>query len=213
MAAGKQIVLVTGVNSGTGLETAYYPTKTANNHVIMGVRNLEKSQSRKPQSTLGLLALHVSVDESIHAAAKNLEATLGRLDVLVNNAGNQIQPRLLAHGQLREAFEINIYGTVILTQTLIPLILASQGKNIINLPPSTRSARQLTTHLKDQGGKVWSFCPGFVVTNLVGQRKYRVAMGAQSSETSVQAVLDIVEGKKNVEAGTFIGRYDVRIPW
>jgi len=51
------------------------------------------------------------------------------------------------------------------------------------------------------------------VTNLVGQRKYRVAMGAQSSETSVQAVLDIVEGKKNVEAGTFIGRYDVRIPW
>ncbi|KAL5385553.1 hypothetical protein DPSP01_004668 [Paraphaeosphaeria sporulosa] len=99
----------------------------------MGVRNLEKSQSRKPQSTLGLLALHVSVDESIHAAAKNLEATLGRLDVLVNNAGNQIQPRLLAHGQLREAFEINIYGTVILTQTLIPLILASQGKNIINV--------------------------------------------------------------------------------
>lgn len=215
----------------------------------MGVRSLEKGQkaldelqARKPVGTLSLIALDVTSDDSIHAAAKKLEAEFGRLDVLVNNAGNQIQPRYPTREQLREAFETNVYGPVILTQTLIPLITASNSKKIINVSSELGSITagsnpdyytyqnpftayrmskaalnmfSATTyaHLKDQGVKVWSFCPGFVVTDLAGQREGRAAMGAQSSETSAQAILDIVEGKRDTEAGTFIGRYDAQIPW
>jgi NAD(P)-dependent dehydrogenase (short-subunit alcohol dehydrogenase family) len=215
----------------------------------MGVRNLEKGQksldevkARKPQGTLSLLALDVASDDSIHAAAKKLEADYGRLDVLVNNAGNQVQLRFPTREQLRESFETNVYGPVILTQALIPLITASQGKKIINVSSELGSITggsnpnhythrnpytayrmskaalnmfSVTTHahLKDQGVKVWSFCPGFVVTNLAGQRDKRADMGAESSETSAQGILDIVEGERDAEAGTFIGRYDGQIPW
>ncbi|KAL1598887.1 hypothetical protein SLS60_008030 [Paraconiothyrium brasiliense] len=215
----------------------------------MGVRSLEKGQkaleevnARKPHGTLSLLALDVSNDDSIHAAAKKLEADYGHLDVLINNAGNQVQPRFPTREQLRESFETNVYGPVILMQTLLPLITVSQGKKIINVSselgsitggsnPSHHAYRNPFTayrmskaalnmlsattyaHLKDQGVKVWSFCPGFVITNLADQRDRRAAMGAESSETSAQAILDIVEGKRDAEAGKFIGRYGRQIPW
>lgn len=215
----------------------------------MGVRNLEKGQkaldelkARNPEGTLSLLALDVSDDDSIHAAAKKLEADYGRLDVLINNAGNQVQPRFPTREQLRESFETNVFGPVILTQTLTPLITASRGRKIINVSSELGSLASganpkhythrnpytayrmskaamnmlsVTTsaHLKDQGVKVWSFCPGFVVTNLAGQKNHRAAMGADSSETSAQAILEIVEGKRDAEAGTFIGRYGRQIPW
>jgi NAD(P)-dependent dehydrogenase (short-subunit alcohol dehydrogenase family) len=215
----------------------------------MGVRNLEKGQksldelkARNPQGTLSLLALDVSSDDSIHAAAKKLEADYGRLDVLINNAGNQVQVKFPTREQLRESFETNVYGPVILTQALIPLITASQGKKIINVSselgsitagsnPNSYTHRNPYTayrmtkaalnmfsattyaHFKDQGVMVWSFCPGFVVTNLAGTRDKRADMGAESSETSAQAILDIVEGKRDAEVGTFIGRYDAQFPW
>ncbi|KAF1980070.1 short chain dehydrogenase [Bimuria novae-zelandiae CBS 107.79] len=245
MAAGKQIILITGANSGVGLDTAYYLTKAASNHVIMGVRSLEKGQkaldevqARKPQGSLSLLSLDISNDESIFAAVKKVEADYGRLDVLINNAGNQVQSRAPSREELRESFETNVYGPVVLTQALTPLITASKGKKIINVsselgsisgnakgsgPPFTayrmsKAALNMFTtcqqqYLKGQGVKVWSFCPGFVVTNLAGQRDGRAAMGAESSETSAQAILDIVDGKRDAQAGTFIGRYDAQFSW
>lgn len=226
-------------------DTAYFLAKTASNHVIMGVRSLEKGQkaleevqARKPQGTLSLLSLDVSDDESIAAAVKQVETEFGQLDVLVNNAGNQVQSKFPSRAELRESFETNVYGPAILTQALIPLITGSKGKKIINVsselgsisgnqqgngPPFTayrmsKAALNMLTschsqYLKSEGVKVWSFCPGFVVTNLAGQREGRAAMGAESSETSAQAIVDIVEGKRDAEAGTFIARYGRQPPW
>lgn len=217
----------------------------------MGVRNPEKGQkaldqvqARKPQGTLSLLTLDVSDDASIHAAAEKLEADYGRVDVLINNAGNQIQTKFPTREELRESFETNVYGPTILTQVLTPLIVASKSKKIINvsselgsiterLVPNhqtyhnpmtayrmTKSALNMLTacqyhDLKDYGVKVWSFCPGFVITDLAGPeyRQRRAAMGAESSETSAQAILDIVEGKRDAEAGTFVGRYGAKLRW
>lgn len=226
-------------------DTAYYLAKTASNHVIMGVRNLEKGQkaleevqARNPQGTLSLLSLDVANDESIMEAVKKVETEFGQLDILINNAGNQVQSKFPSRDELRESFETNVYGPVVLTQALTHLITSSQGKKIINVsselgsitgnqqgngPPYTAyrmskaALNMLTTcqsqYLKSEGVKVWSFCPGFVVTNLAGQREGRSAMGAESSETSAQAILDIVEGKRDAEAGTFIARYGRQPPW
>lgn len=211
----------------------------------MGVRNVEKGQkaleevqARQPQGTLSLLSLDVSNDDSIMAAVKKVEADFGQLDVLINNAGNQVQSTFLSREELRTSFETNVFGPAILTQALVPLITASRGKKIINVsselgsisgnargngPPypayrmSKAALNMLTTSqsqlLQGQGVKVWSFCPGFVVTNLAGQRERRAAIGAESSETSAQAILDIVEGKRDAEAGTFIARYGKQLSW
>lgn len=217
----------------------------------MGARNMEKGQkaldevkARKPQGTLSLLQLDVSDDSSIYAAAKSIEAEYGRVDVLVNNAGNQIQSENPSREELRTTFETNVFGATILTQVLTPLIIGSHSKRIINVSSELGSINQradpnhgsyhvgmpayrmskaalnmLTTcqyhDLKGHGVKVWSFCPGFVSTDLAGPgfREKRAAMGAESPETSAQGLLDIIEGKRDAEVGAFVARYGRQPLW
>ncbi|KAL5355410.1 hypothetical protein BJX96DRAFT_48477 [Aspergillus floccosus] len=68
---------------------------------------------------------------------------------------------------------------------------------------------------KTWGAKVWAFCPGHVVTNLTGEegRKQRVAMGLDSSETSAQGILEIVQGQRDEEVGLFLQRRGLRADW
>jgi NAD(P)-dependent dehydrogenase (short-subunit alcohol dehydrogenase family) len=68
---------------------------------------------------------------------------------------------------------------------------------------------------KEFGCKVWAFCPGFVVTNLTGEddRQWRTDMGGETSETSAQGILEIVEGKRDAEVGTFITKYGKSFRW
>jgi NAD(P)-dependent dehydrogenase (short-subunit alcohol dehydrogenase family) len=63
--------------------------------------------------------------------------------------------------------------------------------------------------------KVWSYCPGYVVTNLTGEadKTNRVASGAESSETSAQGILEIVRGDRDEDAGSFISKRGKVYPW
>ena len=67
--------------------------------------------------------------------------------------------------------------------------------------------------LKDEGFKVWSFCPGFVVTDLARDREVREKIGCESSETSAQGILEILEGQRDDEVGLFLQRYGERYDW
>ena len=84
---------------------------------------------------------------------------------------------------------------------------------------SKAALNMLTTcqhkELKDFGCKVWCYCPGFVITNLTGEEdlQWRKDLGAGSSETSAQGILEIVEGKRDSEVGGYITRYGKSYPW
>ena len=67
----------------------------------------------------------------------------------------------------------------------------------------------------DVKGKVWSFCPGYVVTDLTGSgdRDNRVKNGADSSETSAEGIKEIVEGKRDGEVGAFLGKFGQQHKW
>ena len=56
------------------------------------------------------------------------------------------------------------------------------------------------------GVKTWSFCPGYVVTDLGGDRKMKEDLGVDSSETSARGIVQIVQGKRDGEVGRFIER-------
>ncbi|KAL3424641.1 short chain dehydrogenase [Phlyctema vagabunda] len=251
MSADKQIILITGANTGIGYDTSYALAATsANNHVIVGARNLEKGkkaleqlQARNPQGTLSLLELDVSKDDSVEAAAKQIQSEFGRLDVLVNNAG--IVPlEALSRDSLRRAFDTNVFGVLLLTNAVTPLLQASKAPKVINVsselgsittkldPQSpyhkmpaevyrlTKAALNMltacqTVSLAEFGAKVWAYCPGYVVTNLTGEadRENRKAQGAESSETSAKGILEIVEGQRDGEVGKFVTKYGRQIPW
>lgn len=96
----------------------------------------------------------------------------------------------------------------------------SSSGRVVRVPGyrMTKAALNMLTayqyqQLKDEGFKVWSFCPGFVVTDLGRDREVREKIGCESSETSAQGILEILEGQRDDEVGMFLQRYGERYDW
>jgi NAD(P)-dependent dehydrogenase (short-subunit alcohol dehydrogenase family) len=95
--AETSIVLITGGNTGIGYETvkALYASPEAHT-ILMGSRSLEKandamsklhSEVSKSKSVIVSLQIDIEDDNSIEEAVKEVESRWGRIDALVNNAG------------------------------------------------------------------------------------------------------------------------------
>ncbi|KZL85173.1 short chain dehydrogenase [Colletotrichum incanum] len=84
---------------------------------------------------------------------------------------------------------------------------------------SKAALNMATAHMvfdyKSWNAKVWAYCPGYVVTNFTGEndRQNRIASGADSSETSAQGILEIVEGARDSEVGKFVARFGKQYNW
>lgn len=145
---GHKIALVTGGNRGIGRETAWQLAQLGV-HVIIGARDLAKATSvaTSLQSLGGSaegVALDVSAEDSRNAAAAMIEARHGKLDILINNAGTWLESEDASHhvanntstvseDVLRAIFDVNFFGAVALTQTLLPLLGRSVAGRIVNV--------------------------------------------------------------------------------
>ena len=92
----------------------------------------------KPAPKVHFVKMEVSSLESVEAARAAVEKDVGRLDVLVNNAGILPQMAKLADGDPEawwRTFDINVKGPYYTCRTFIPLLLKSSGglKTIINV--------------------------------------------------------------------------------
>lgn len=129
-------VLITGCSSGYGLETARYFLAQGWNVI---------ATMRTPQATLlpaserlRILALDVTQPHSIAAA---VEAS-GPVDVLVNNAGIGLFGALEATpmATVREIFETNTFGSMAVTQAVIPQMRTRRSGVVINVTSSATLA-------------------------------------------------------------------------
>lgn len=100
MAADKQIVLITGGNTGLGLEVARKLLREHGEtfHVIIGSRDTKKGedavQGLRDEGHEGVetVQLDVTIEESVAAAAKTIETRHGRIDVLHANVSTSPGP-------------------------------------------------------------------------------------------------------------------------
>jgi NAD(P)-dependent dehydrogenase (short-subunit alcohol dehydrogenase family) len=133
------IAVVTGANSGLGLETSV-ALAAAGARVIMACRNPEKAASaldevrrRAPQSDVALMTLDLSSLASVRAFAGAFNDRHSRLDLLINNAGIMGVPL----GRTVDGFEsqmgTNHFGHFALTGLLIDTLMATAGARIITL--------------------------------------------------------------------------------
>lgn len=257
MASDKRIILITGANTGIGYDTALFLARAdSHNHVVVSARNeqrgleaLKKLQAMNLKGTLSFQLLDVSSDTSIVTAVKDISATFSKLDVLVNNAGIFV-PGPTTRATMRETFKVNVFGPVILTDALAPLLKKSNDPRIINVSSGlgsigarldstdayyhhpgdayrmSKAALNMATanqkfNYKEEGFKFWSYCPGFVITDIVlgdaergeESRQKRREAGAESSETSAKGIVEIVEGKRDGEMDVFVQRYGKTWPW
>ncbi|MET0936111.1 MAG: SDR family oxidoreductase [Luteibacter sp.] len=139
--ADRRITLVTGANKGIGLEIARQLGK-AGHRILLGARDAGRGQDavktlQGEGVDVRLVALDLSDSASIKAAAKDIEANEGRLDVLVNNAGIAVQgdglPGSADIDAVRRVFDTNYFGTVEVTQALLPLVKKSASGRIVNV--------------------------------------------------------------------------------
>jgi NAD(P)-dependent dehydrogenase (short-subunit alcohol dehydrogenase family) len=140
-----QIALITGANRGLGLETARQLLQKGV-QVIVSSRNVDKGQEAVRQlQEEGLAPVLLPLDISDRKQVKNasdwITAQYGRLDILINNAaitgeraGRTRNTILDTEVQLfRNIFDVNVWGTIQLTQALAPLLRKSKQGRIINL--------------------------------------------------------------------------------
>ena len=129
-------VLITGCSSGYGLETARHFQAMGWN-VIATMRNPREGILPK-SDRIRLLPLDVTKPESIAAAI----GAAGPIDVLVNNAGIGLFGALEATtmAKAREVFETNTFGTIAMTQAVIPHFRARRSGAIVNVTSSATLA-------------------------------------------------------------------------
>jgi hypothetical protein len=130
-----QTVIVTGANSGLGLEAAQQFYRLGAARLILAVRTITKGQEAKEyivQSTpqrsdpnaIEIWSLDLSSTGSTLAFANRVMKELPRLDVLVNNAGIN-SPEWAVYEGYEQAVQINVLNTFLLALSLLPKLEAS----------------------------------------------------------------------------------------
>lgn len=134
-----RVAVVTGANSGLGLETSI-ALAAAGATVVMACRNPAKAsdalaqvRQRVPNADVGLMTLDLASLASVRSFAQAFGERHARLDLLINNAGILGVP----FGQTADGFEnqmgTNHLGHFALTGLLIDKLLASRDARIVTV--------------------------------------------------------------------------------
>ncbi len=133
--------LVTGANKGIGFEIARQLGK-AGLRVLLGARNPalgEAAASALCAEGIDARFMHIDLERpaTIEAAAVAVEATYGRLDVLVNNAGitdaEDGPPGTARIDAVRRIFDTNFFGALAVTQAMLPMLRKSASARVVNV--------------------------------------------------------------------------------
>ncbi len=125
-------ILVTGVSSGLGVETARV-LANAGATVVGGVRDIEKAREALAGTKIELGRLDLASLASVREFAAWFDARHAALNVLVNNAGIMACPR----GRTADGFELqfgtNHLGHFLLTALLVPKLLAGAPSRVVSV--------------------------------------------------------------------------------
>lgn len=120
------VILITGISSGFGMETARLLSQEG--HVVYGTvrRNVE------PLPGVHYLKVDVRHREAVQNAVQQMVKQEGRIDVLINNAGMGIggPVEFATEEEIREQMDANFMGLVHFVTAVLP-IMRKQGKGKI----------------------------------------------------------------------------------
>src|SRR3954471_3722860 len=186
-----KVALITGADSGIGRAiAALFAREGADIAILYLCEHDDAAKTKQIVESEGRRAITIAGDigskDFCERAVKRTVEELGRLDVLVNNAGEQHSDkdiRDITEDQLKRTFQTNIFGMFFLTQAAAPHL--KEGSAIINCTSETMYAgskhlldysatkgaitaftRSLALNLVEKGIRVNAVAPGPIWTPL-----------------------------------------------
>ena len=196
-----KIVLITGATSGIGKETALL--LASKGFLVYGTaRNVEGKNL-----PFRLLPMDVRNETSIKEAVQQILTEVGRIDILINNAGVGITGAVeeLPSEQLHNVFATNLYGAIAVIQQVLPAMRAQGSGRIINIASiagymglpfrgaysASKGAlllmsEALRMEVKQFGIEVTTISPGDYATD-IASRRYHAPINENSPYAEVYA--------------------------
>jgi short-subunit dehydrogenase len=132
----QKTVLITGVSSGLGRAFAIELLK-AGYKVVGTVRKAELApqfEAHEPGAAFAQV-LDLKNQQAIQRVVEDVEAVVGPIDVLINNAGYGHEGILEESSmeELRDQFEVNVFAAVAMIQAVLPFMRKRRRGHIINV--------------------------------------------------------------------------------
>ena len=221
-------VLVTGANRGIGLELVQQMQAAGYN--VIGTARKPAEAKELNASGARVLQLDVSDSASVAALAASLKGEA--IDVLINNAGIKGHTASSFEetdfDQIAQTFDVNTLGPMRVTQALLPNVLASKGKIIVQMSSTLGSITNnrggyhgyraskaalnmfnssLALELAERGVTAIVIHPGWVQTRLGG------ASAPITTQESVAGMLSVIRGLSTKDNGRFLDYQGNELPW
>lgn len=136
----KKVVVITGAGSGIGRALAI---DLAGRGAVLALSDWDQDGLRATEPLVeerGALSvrgdvLDVRDREAVHAYAASVAADLGRVDVLVNNAGVALHGDFeeASHEDFRWVIDVDLWGVVHGTEAFLPHLIASGDGHLVNM--------------------------------------------------------------------------------
>ncbi|MEV8378813.1 SDR family oxidoreductase [Kribbella sp. NPDC056861] len=131
-----KVIFVTGAGRGLGADIAREALAAGHQVVATGRRPEEVAKALDgPHNDLLVTKLDVTDIADAGAAAQAAVDRFGRIDVLINNAGNLFTGYFeeISPAQMRRQFETNLFGPMNVTRAVLPLMRAQRAGHIITI--------------------------------------------------------------------------------
>jgi NAD(P)-dependent dehydrogenase (short-subunit alcohol dehydrogenase family) len=234
------IALVTGANKGLGFGTARR-LGALGWTVLLGCRDPQRGAAAAEKLTAEgadarFVPLDVTSDPSVDAAVEQVTSDVGRLDVLVNNAGiigSHTAPLETGPEDFLACYGVNLLGPVRVTRAFLPLlrqadlpriVMVSSSMGSLTLTtdpdslesgfvglvyPSSKAALNMVTTMYAKvlpGWKVNAADPGYVATDL------NARTGHKTVEQGADPIVALATLGSDGPTGGFFGDAGP-IPW
>jgi NAD(P)-dependent dehydrogenase (short-subunit alcohol dehydrogenase family) len=202
------VAVVTGANRGIGLEVCRQLAELGY-ITVLGARDLAKGRRAAAEvnssGRVVAVALDVSDDASVRAAAQWVNDQFHRCDALINNAAIHYDTWQRAVSAdlsvVREAIETNLFGAWRASLAFLPMLRGAESGRIVNVSSEGGSladmgggtpaysvskaalnalTRTLAGELRHTGILVNAVCPGWTATDMGGGGGRAVRDGAAS---------------------------------
>jgi len=214
-----KVVIITGASSGIGAALARSMSREGV-RVTLAARRIDRLKEVRQACSGENLIVKADIlkEEDRRAIVQQTLDRWGRVDILINNAGIGIYGDFMeiAEGDWRKLFDINLFGTVFLTQAVLPTMQAQGQGLIINIASIggliahsdkvtpyvackhavVGFSRGLAKDLADTGIRVLVVCPHLTATDF-----FSVSPGADEMAPVVEKYKEFMDTPEKVAQG------------